>query len=230
MNPNQPSGPYAPVPPRPFPGPGGFPPPGRQRNKGCLYAVIGGAALLFLMVACGALVGSTSGTAKKSPSPSATAKASKAGKKSEGAEPKRQAKPEKPVNGIGREYRDGKFAFTVTKVKKGVRRVGSEYFGRTAQGQYVFVYVTVDNIGNKPRTFSAVNQTLMDTRGRKFDADTEATLTMSEESKALFEDINPGNSVKGILIFDVPRGVKLKEIDLHDSMFSGGVTVPLGNR
>ncbi|HEU5026837.1 MAG TPA: hypothetical protein VFV01_18100 [Spirillospora sp.] len=45
-----------------------------------------------------------------------------------------KARPSKTavVNGIGKEYRDGKFAFTVTKVKKGVKRVGDEYFGSTA--------------------------------------------------------------------------------------------------
>ncbi|MBO2457290.1 DUF4352 domain-containing protein [Actinomadura violacea] len=134
------------------------------------------------------------------------------------------------MNGIGREYRDGKFAFTVTKVKKGVKRVGDEYFGNTAQGQYVLIYVTVENIGDKARTFTAGNQTLYDTKGRKFDTDGGATVMMGDESKSFLEQINPGNSVDGILIFDVPRGIRLKALDLHDSVFSGGVTVPLGNR
>jgi hypothetical protein len=41
------------------------------------------------------------------------------------------------------------------------------------------------------------------------------------------EDINPGNEVKGKLIFDVPKPTKLTAIELHDSMFSGGVKVAL---
>jgi len=134
----------------------------------------------------------------------------------------------KPANGIGETYRDGKFSFTVTKVKKGVRRVGNEYLGQTAQGQFVLVYVTVRNTGDRARTFDAGNQKLIDTSGREFQADSEAVIAMGEESKSFLEEINPGNGVNGILVFDVPRDVKIKSIELHDSMFSGGVTVPLG--
>ncbi|WP_160573641.1 DUF4352 domain-containing protein [Actinomadura physcomitrii] len=115
-------------------------------------------------------------------------------------------------------------------MKKGVKRVGDEYFGSTAQGQYVLIYVTVENIGDKARTFTAGNQTLYDTKGRKFDTDGGATVMMGEKSRSFLEQINPGNSVHGILIFDVPRGIRLKAVELHDSVFSGGVTVPLGNR
>jgi hypothetical protein len=215
--------------------PPGYPPP-RQKGKGCLYAVIGTVAALFLMGACGVIVGAASdGASDPLPSASGTSDApstpATSGAKST---PSRTAKatPSKTavVNGIGKEYRDGKFAFTVTKVKKGVKRIGDQYFGSTAQGQYILIHVTVENIGDKARTFTAGNQTLYDTKGRKFDADDGATVMMGEKSRSFLEQINPGNSVKGIVIFDVPRGIRLKAIELHDSLFSGGVTVPLGNR
>ncbi len=40
-------------------------------------------------------------------------------------------------------------------------------------------------------------------------------------------EINPGNQVNGIIVFDVPKDVQPTRIELHDSLFSGGVTVPL---
>ncbi|MFL6053036.1 MAG: DUF4352 domain-containing protein [Actinoallomurus sp.] len=120
-----------------------------------------------------------------------------------------------------------KFAFTVTKIKKGVRRVGDQYVGRTAQGQFILVYVTAVNIGDEARTFDSGSQKLTDAGGRQFDADTQAIIALGDESKAFLEDINPGNGVHGILVFDVPAGVSLKSLELHDSPFSGGVTVPL---
>ena len=46
-------------------------------------------------------------------------------------------------------------------------------------------------------------------------------------SEVLFEEINPGNTVKGRVYFDVPKNAKLVKIELHDSMFSGGVDVAL---
>lgn len=242
MNPNQP-GPHGqhhrPVPPPHVPPPPGAPPPmpafavppRKQGGKGCLYAVIGGLAMLFLIFSCGAIVTSASdpeSAATSGESAEASAPAEGGGKPS-GKASKKAAK-KRVTNGIGREYRDGKFAFTVTKVKKGVKKVGNEYFGDKAQGQFVIVYVTVENIGDKAQTFISSNQTLIDTKGRKFEADPEAAVWTNQESKSFFEQINPGNSVKGTLIYDVPRRTRLKAIELHDSLFSGGVTVPLGNR
>ncbi|NEA27345.1 DUF4352 domain-containing protein [Actinomadura bangladeshensis] len=226
MNPHQPYG-QGPVPPLPA---YAVPPP-RKRGKGCLYGFIGAAAGLFMMVSCVAVVASSSDApvASDSESPAAEKKPVEKSEKGEKGETKAPG-AKKVVNGIGREYRDGKFAFTVTRVKKGVKKVGDQYFGDTAQGQFVFIYVTVKNIGDRSRTFSDVNQTLIDAKGRKFEADPEASAWTSQESKSFFEQINPGNSVKGTLIYDVPRGTKLKAIELHDSMWSGGVTVPLGNR
>jgi hypothetical protein len=200
----------------PQPGPYA-PPPARKRSglKGCLIVVAALFGAIVILGAVGAAVGSGTKTPAATPAETHSATAAPTKKK-------------KPVNGIGREYRDGKFAFTVTKIKKGVRRVGDQYFGRTAQGQFVLVYVTVDNVGKEARTFDSGSQKLKDMKGREFSADGEATIAMGDQSKAFLEDINPGNGVHGILVFDVPKGVRLKSLELHDSPFSGGVTVPLG--
>lgn len=40
-------------------------------------------------------------------------------------------------------------------------------------------------------------------------------------------DINPGNTVQGQLAFDMPAGVRAVKAELHDSLFSDGVTVSL---
>ncbi|WP_143220402.1 DUF4352 domain-containing protein [Actinomadura sp. CNU-125] len=207
-------------------------PPPKRRGKGCLYAVVGGVAVLFLMGACGAIISTASDPAATS-SEAGTGAEAAAGEGGGDGKSEKEAKPEKKekvTNGIGREYRDGKFAFTVTKVQKGVERVGNEYAGSDAQGQFVLVHITVENIGDEARMFDGTNQTLVDTEGREFEADTEAAIWSNEETKSFLEQINPGNSVKGVVIFDVPKNVKLKAIELHDSMFSGGVTVPLGGR
>ncbi len=58
--------------------------------------------------------------------------------------------------------------------------------------------------------------------GREFSADSEAAM-YDDSSQVLWEEINPGNSVKGKAYFDVPKGAKLTQLELHDSMFSDGV-------
>lgn len=129
--------------------------------------------------------------------------------------------------GIGEPVRDGMFEFTVTKVETGISRVGNEYVGYDAQGQFVIVHLTVNNIGDEPRMLSMSSQKLRDVQGRTFSASTGAAVMTLPESEAFLTNINPGNSVRAKLLFDVPTDVRLAGIELHDSAFSGGVTVSL---
>src|SRR6266536_106932 len=46
---------------------------------------------------------------------------------------------------------------------------------------------------------------------------------------AFLTDINPGNTVRALILFDLPKGDKAVKAELHDSPFSGGVTVRLGS-
>jgi hypothetical protein len=136
------------------------------------------------------------------------------------------AEPAPEAPGVGDPVRDGKFEFTVRKVECGKSRIGTADFGTTAQGQFCFVYLKVENIGKESQLLDGGNQYLYGSGGRKFDADTEAAIYL-DESKTFLEEINPGNSVDGIVVFDIPKGEKPTKIELHDSAFSGGVEVEL---
>lgn len=141
---------------------------------------------------------------------------------------KSSAAPEKKESapGIGQAVRDGKFEFTVTKVQKGVPSVGSQYLGEKAQGQFVLVHITIKNIGDKPQTMFDDNQQITDTSGRSFDPDSQAEISM-DNNDVWMQSINPGNAVSGILVYDMPKDAVPASIELHDSMFSGGVKVSL---
>ena len=82
------------------------------------------------------------------------------------------------------------------------------------------------SIGDEAQPMFASNQYLFDSKNRKFSADGEASFC-DESSQLLFEEINPGNAIKGNVFFDVPKGTTLEKLELHDSMFSGGVEVNL---
>ena len=128
---------------------------------------------------------------------------------------------------LGKTVRDGKFAFTVTAVKCGIAQVGTNvYLTKKAQGQFCQVSLKVENVGNEAQMMFASNQYLFDTNGRKFSADPEANI-YDDTAKLMFENINPGNSIQGHVYFDVPKGTKVSKLELHDSMFSGGITVRL---
>lgn len=127
---------------------------------------------------------------------------------------------------VGTAVRDGEFEFTVTKVERGVASVGANFLEEKAQGQFVLVHLTVKNIGTKPQTLIDSVQKLRDGQGREFTTDSGAAIVI-KGNDVFFNEINPGNSVKGTLVYDMPKDAKPASVELHDSMFSGGVTVAL---
>jgi len=124
--------------------------------------------------------------------------------------------------------RDGKFEFVVRSVQPGLSEVGDNPFlNQKAQGQFVIVTLSVQNIGDRPQGFSPSNQKLFDTAGRSFETDTSAQIALDNNDIAVWDNINPGNTVDVSLVYDMPVGAVPASIELHDSMFSGGVTVNL---
>jgi len=195
---------------------------GRATNMGLTIAGVTCSAIGLLVcigyaAAFGAAV-STAPTASTSPSgrtaavPDVAAEQSTAG--------------EAPA-GIGDQVQDGAFAFTVTDVETGREALGDGFLRSEAQGSYVLVHVTVTNVGTEAQMFTSANQTLLDAQGREFEADAGAALMNVPDSESFLTDINPGNSVDGVLVFDVPEGLSPAAIELHESMFSQGATVAL---
>ena len=145
------------------------------------------------------------------------------------AEQEGEAPPEEDTAdgfGIGDVAQDGKFEFVVTEVETGVEQVGSEYLNETAQGQFVLVHLEVTNVGDKAQTLFDSDQYLIDTEGREHSADSSAGIYI-ENNKVFLNEINPGNTLSGVLVFDIPADATPASVELHDSMFSGGVTISL---
>ncbi|WP_309226808.1 MULTISPECIES: DUF4352 domain-containing protein [unclassified Mycolicibacterium] len=124
--------------------------------------------------------------------------------------------------------RDGKFEFVVKSVQPGLAEVGDNpYLARKAQGQFVIVTLSVQNIGDKAQGFSPANQKLFDNQGRSFESDSAAQIALGDSDIPVWDNINPGNTVEVKVIYDMPQGAVPTSIELHDSMFSGGTTVAL---
>ena len=54
-----------------------------------------------------------------------------------------------------------------------------------------------------------------------------ASLLVNDGGDTLFTEINPGNTLTGVIVFDIPENAGLARVELHDSAFSGGVSVDL---
>ncbi|MFD8531482.1 DUF4352 domain-containing protein [Streptosporangium canum] len=195
----------------------------QKKGGGCLRGALIGAAVLAGLVVVGGILGGSGGRSTGSEDTTVTEASAPTKEQTE------QKRTEQRRPGIGDPAKDGKFSFKVTKVEKGVERVGGEYLGSDAQGQYVLVHVTVKNIGDEAQLFSDSSQKLIDARGRQYDADSGAAALGLKNSNAFLNNINPGNAVSGILLFDVPKEFRIKAIELHDSAFSDGVTVALND-
>ena len=129
--------------------------------------------------------------------------------------------------GIGDNAIDGELQFTVTDVKCGIEKVGGEYLNAEPQGQFCKIGLVIENVGNESATMYSSSQDLYDNKGRKFATDETAMIYSESENDTWLNEINPGNSVDGFLIYDVPKDVVLDYIELHGDLFSDGVKVAL---
>lgn len=144
--------------------------------------------------------------------------------------PATKEKKEKPAPapGIGTAVRSGDLAFTVQGIECGVAEVGNEYLGTQAQGQFCLLEIDAENTGDEAVTMMGFDQVLLDAKGREFSNDTEAGLYLEDNSPFL-EEINPGNTSTGTLVFDLPEGVEPVQAALTGGLLDDPVLVDLTN-
>lgn len=129
---------------------------------------------------------------------------------------------------VGEPVRDGKFEFTIASIKCGETSVGTnQYITKQAQGQFCLLDMTVKNIGSEAQMFDSSSQYLYDGAGAKLSADSSASLYANPEGSTFLNQINPGNSVQGVVVFDIAKGATPVSAELHDSAYSNGVKVKL---
>ncbi|WP_054951800.1 DUF4352 domain-containing protein [Flaviflexus massiliensis] len=132
----------------------------------------------------------------------------------EAAEPAEEAVEEAP--GVGSTINNGEFDITVTSYEAGLATVESGYFQEEATGQYVRVFVTVTNTSNEAHYFFASSHKLIDDQSRQH-TDSSDAIFMDDALSA--EEINPGVTVEGYLLYDIPADATVTEIQFGASGF-----------
>jgi Domain of unknown function (DUF4352) len=197
--------------------------PRKKRHilRNVLLSILGLFVLLIIIgVATGGGKSTGTGAASTSSTPPASAGSS-------AATVPGSAAPAVSGPGIGFRADDGKFRFVVTSVSH-AKSAGSSGLGATAQGEYTVLHVTVTNIGSAAQTLDDSAQYVYDSRSRQYSADTQADIYGNSNGGQVFlAQINPGDSITGLIYFDMPVGDHAVKAVLHDSMFSGGVSVSL---
>lgn len=203
--------------------------PKKKSKKGLIIGIVAAIAVLAVIVEVASSGGGDDATETTSAA-SAPAAASAAPAEEAPAEeaPAEEAPAEEAGLGIGDPAADGKFTFTVKKVKCGVKKVGSEFLNEKAQGQFCLVTMNVQNTGDEAQIFDAGSQKGITNTGAEVEADGTASTYANEDGVSFLEEINPGNGLENVVVvYDIAKDQTLDAVVLFDSMFSGGVTVSL---
>jgi predicted Ser/Thr protein kinase len=176
----------------------------RRPRRGLIALIIGLVLLGAVAVAVGVAAVNIGGDA---PAPVA------------GATPRPSASPGSGV------FPDGGLRFSVDGVECGVRQLGDGFLARHPDGQFCMVTLTVRNTGTASSRLSYREQHAYDSTGGRHNADYMARFYLSGDT--IWNTVEPGGSIHGRMVFDIPSTATLSRLDLHESPTSDGVSIPL---
>ena len=238
-DPQHPSGAgYAAGPAPAYPQHGGQPPhPGQQKAhkrkkplwKRWWFWLLAILALFIIIAAAGGggesteEAGADSGSADESGT-GASGEEESAGEDEEAADGDEEA----AEYGIGDTVATGDWEVTVNEVAAGSTELGDQYLSTTAQGQFILVEMSVANTGSDPSFFYEGDVSLQDADGNTYSPDSEAGIYASTDSQSmLLDEINPGNTASGVIVYDVPADVSPNVLEFQGGIFDEPATVAL---
>lgn len=189
-------------PPNPNHGPPPAGAPAAKKKPGCF--LIGCLSLVVVTVVVGIIVGVVVATSGGDGAPTA-------GEKKE------------QVATLGTPVTSGDLEFTLTGFKCGVT-VKDATGEVKPQGQFCEMTVSVKNVGKKEAMLSSDDIKLKDADDVEYSSTTE---TMFTDEAFVFEAINPGNTVKGKVYFDIPKDVEPIVATVSSGLFGEPVDVTL---
>ena len=154
------------------------------------------------------------------PTPTATPAATATATATATASPTATAQP--TTHGMGETFTVGtgnhSLQYAVSEVET-ADTVGEGYGEEEANGEFVVVHLSIEHVGSEPATLRPDMFTLVDGEGREAEPKTEAYLAM--DSSIQFEELNPGITVEGTVVFDVPTDQSERRLQIDPAgMFS----------
>jgi hypothetical protein len=129
-----------------------------------------------------------------------------------------------PTYGIGNILVAGEFTWKITGVSTATeigQDLGGTFFGEKANGIFVILDVEAENTGKSAKYLSDSYIKLIDDQDREFSASTVAAIYLKPEGSALvFEQLNPGITKKGKIVYDVPAGLKVANVKITSSLLT----------
>lgn len=129
------------------------------------------------------------------------------------------SKKEVPTVKKGSDLQVGEVKWKVEDVQK-EKTLGNDYTKTNASGIFLVVKVRAELTGNKSGTVDSNQFELIDNKNRTFTPNSEgqSAYTMQGGEDLFLKQVNPGLSISGAVVFDIPEdapGLKLKIKDLR---------------
>lgn len=130
---------------------------------------------------------------------------------------------------VGQAMKEGDLEFTVKGVRcDGERTIGENQYSRAeAEGQFCRVSVSVKNIGKSALSLPLPAQKGFVSKEESSPPQTDATqYAQADQTKGYwYEQIAPGKTVSGDLVFDVNGNEEIILVELHSAENSPGIRV-----
>jgi hypothetical protein len=130
--------------------------------------------------------------------------------------------------GMDQPVRDGAFQFTADQVQCGVSAIGTPDDYQTPTGQFCVVTLTIKNVGTDPAIFADAIQKAYGPGGVWFGSDSEAAFYANPDPNIFFNDINPGNKVQALVVYDIPTDDHILRLEVHENPTTRGAIIKIG--
>ncbi len=139
------------------------------------------------------------------------------------AEP--EPEPEQEAVPIGTPVKAGDLEWNVTNARYATELV-SQFgeFGNSKTGNFVIVDFVVINNGTEATTIASQSLALLDGQGRRSETDPDAYEYVDPAKNVFLEQVNPGVTAEGEVIFSVAPDAEQFTLEVGDASFFGGET------
>ncbi|MCK2000498.1 DUF4352 domain-containing protein [[Brevibacterium] frigoritolerans] len=137
-----------------------------------------------------------------------------------------EAKAKKKENKIGTPVKVGDFEYVILAAKEENVLESNDQFTENieTEGKFVMIDYSVKNFDNKARMVDKNLFTLKDKKGNQYDPFSHDDLyAILGDSNLFYEEVNPGLSRKGKIVFEIPSEVTEYSLELSSGIgWSGG--------
>jgi hypothetical protein len=140
----------------------------------------------------------------------------------------RHSKEQQTV-GMDTPVRDGEFQFTVNGMRCGIQEIGTPDDYQQPTGQFCVVTLSVMNVGKNPAVFADAIQKAHGTGGVSFISDSEAGLYANQDPNVFLNDINPGNKVQILVVYDIPPTSRIQDLEVHENPSTKGAIIKISS-